>query len=203
MTQEERDRQLNYLCQSMMPMHEVELQNPETLIDVYDLVQPPWEPMVEVGIKDDGRRVFENNRYVAFLRRTPAETPELPALLHLSFHDHRRTTRHDWRDLQRLKNDILGPEQEMLEFYPPESLLVDTANEYHLWGFEGQSLIRSGVGINDRRLVVEKSGLDDPRIKGSKQRPWRESERPPDLQAITKEMLDDYDKKVQVEKEIR
>lgn len=41
---------------------------------------------------------------------------------------------HDWRDLQRIKNEILGPECEAVELYPAESRLVDTSNKFHLWG---------------------------------------------------------------------
>ena len=39
----------------------------------------------------------------------------------------------DWRELQRIKNDILGPESEAIEIYPAESRLMDTANQTHLF----------------------------------------------------------------------
>lgn len=39
----------------------------------------------------------------------------------------------DWRDMQRIKNELLGPEREAVELYPAESRLVDTRNTYHLW----------------------------------------------------------------------
>lgn len=42
---------------------------------------------------------------------------------------------HDWRDLQRIKSELCGPEAEGVELYPAESRVVDTANQYHLWVF--------------------------------------------------------------------
>jgi hypothetical protein len=36
---------------------------------------------------------------------------------------------HDWRDLQRIKNQLVGPECEAVELYPAESRKVDTANQ--------------------------------------------------------------------------
>ena len=37
---------------------------------------------------------------------------------------------HDWRELQQIKNMIVGDEHEGFEVYPAESRLVDTANQY-------------------------------------------------------------------------
>jgi hypothetical protein len=37
---------------------------------------------------------------------------------------------HDWRELQRIKNEIVGDEIEAVELYPAESRLLDTANWY-------------------------------------------------------------------------
>lgn len=39
----------------------------------------------------------------------------------------------DWRDLQRIKNEICGPECEAVELFPAESRLHDTANQFHLF----------------------------------------------------------------------
>ena len=43
---------------------------------------------------------------------------------------------HDWRDLQRIKNDICGPDAEAMEIYPAETRLMDRANQYHLFVFQ-------------------------------------------------------------------
>lgn len=41
--------------------------------------------------------------------------------------------RHDWRDFQRIKNDVVGPEWEAVELYPSEARLLDPSNYYYLW----------------------------------------------------------------------
>ena len=38
-----------------------------------------------------------------------------------------------WDDLQRIKNEICGPEHEAVEIYPAESRLVNMGNNRHLW----------------------------------------------------------------------
>ena len=42
---------------------------------------------------------------------------------------------HDWRDLQEIKNELVGKNYEAVEIYPNENRLVDTANQYHLFVF--------------------------------------------------------------------
>lgn len=41
--------------------------------------------------------------------------------------------RHDWRDMQRIKNDICGPEWNAIELFPAESRLMDPSNYYILF----------------------------------------------------------------------
>jgi len=56
---------------------------------------------------------------------------------HLSIKRLDKEPTHDWRDLQSIKNMIVGEEYEAVELYPAESRLVDSANQYHLWAFIG------------------------------------------------------------------
>lgn len=118
------------------------------------LERQPWKPMREVrSIRDgsgnvlpvpEGERCFGNGFYTAVLRRREPENPGDPVGLHISYHRQDRRPVRDWRDAQRIKNDLVGPEQEMCELYPAESRMVDMANEYHLWGLEGISLLAFG-----------------------------------------------------------
>ena len=39
----------------------------------------------------------------------------------------------DWRDMQRIKNQIAGEEIDAYELYPPESELADSGNTYWIW----------------------------------------------------------------------
>jgi hypothetical protein len=38
-----------------------------------------------------------------------------------------------WADMQRIKNELVGPERVAVEVFPPVSELVDQANIAHLW----------------------------------------------------------------------
>ena len=63
---------------------------------------------------------------------------------------------HDWRELQRIKNALCGPEREALELYPAESRLVDTSNQFHLFVLpEGQFF---PYGYTDRVVVKGRKG---------------------------------------------
>lgn len=65
---------------------------------------------------------------------------EFPKMLWLSMRrtDRSNATFHDWREMQRVKNELVGPEHEAVELYPAESRLVDSADQFHLWVFEEQ-----------------------------------------------------------------
>lgn len=52
---------------------------------------------------------------------------------HLSIKRRDKKPIHDWRALQRIKNELIGEEFEAIEIYPRESELIDEANQYHLW----------------------------------------------------------------------
>lgn len=41
-----------------------------------------------------------------------------------------------WRELQDIKNAIVGDDRTAVEVYPPENEVTDTGNLYHLWVFE-------------------------------------------------------------------
>ena len=59
---------------------------------------------------------------------------------------------HDWRDIQRIKNDVMGAEREAVELYPSESRLVDTSNTYWLYVLpEGAQF---SFGMTDGRSIA-------------------------------------------------
>ena len=97
--------------------------------------------------------------------------------MHLTFKRNDRAAVRDWRHFQAIKNEVAGKQREAIEIYPPESELVDAANEYHLWvlpvgltapyGFEAQALIDAG-SYHDHAIyrLTGKSG--------AKQREWED-----------------------------
>ena len=64
----------------------------------------------------------------------------------ISFHRHDREPVIDWRDMQNSKNDVAGPEWEAIQIFPSESRLMDTANEYHMFAFNGELPIGFFIG---------------------------------------------------------
>ena len=118
----------------------------------------PWTPFQLASVQEElyGRckppaQVFVNSRYqVAFwFNGTP--DGEWGEWVHLSFKVHDRQPYHDWRDMQRIKNEIVGPDYDAVEIYPAESKLVDTSNQYHLFVFR---TLRLPFGFQER-LVSE------------------------------------------------
>ena len=71
-------------------------------------------------------QIYENDTYVV---ETRYHTPYVQ--LDVRRRDHGDCK--NWRELQQIKNEIIGPENEAMELFPAESRLVDTANQYHLW----------------------------------------------------------------------
>lgn len=79
----------------------------------------------------DNQTLYSNDLYSVCLSELSSNGRE--GALHLSIHRIDRKAIHDWRHLQRIKNELVGAEREAIEIYPPESHLFDGANEYHLW----------------------------------------------------------------------
>lgn len=78
-----------------------------------------------------------------------------------------RAAIHDWRELQQVKNIIVGAEHEAFEVYPAESRLVDTANQFHLWVFADPT-VRLPVGFVEREVLDHAAAA----AVGSRQRPF-------------------------------
>ena len=89
-------------------------------------------------------------------------------ITYLSIKRHDREPIHDWRDLQEIKNQVVGSEHLAYEVYPPESLLYDTANQYHLWVMnEPVEVTGMAFGFNLGRQV---GNAKDAEKTGAKQR---------------------------------
>jgi len=104
-----------------------------------------WTPFEESELSPEAKaggytRLLWNSRYHLFIREMEHEIWG-GKLVHLSIKRNDKECVHDWRDLQRIKNEVVGEEREAVELYPAESRLVDQANQYHLWVLpEGQCL---------------------------------------------------------------
>lgn len=127
-------------------------------------------------LRDDA--VFVNDIYQVNLRVLVCDN--IGRIIHLSIKRRDKEAIHDWRDLQWIKNQIVGPEVEAVEIYPAESQLVDTSNQYHLWCLLDGNL---PFGLNSGRVVSEKSGEELFPGQKNKQRRFADHCRPHDLAA--------------------
>ena len=106
------------------------------------------------SVLDDA--LFVNSRYQVAMR-------DQGPLVHLSIKRIDQAPVHDWRDLQRIKNELVGAECEAVELYPATSRLVDTSTQYHLWCSRDPSF-RFPFGFGDR-LVTYESGSHAQRVQ--------------------------------------
>lgn len=128
-------------------------------IDIYGMSKRDAKRVVD---RFKSERVFLNDLYQVNIQ-PPIDSP----FIHLSIKRRDKAPIHDWRDLQAIKNMLVGPDHEGVELYPAERRLVDTANQYHIWCLKtpGQMF---NMGFTER-LVHDGSG--QPNLDGSVQRP--------------------------------
>lgn len=115
---------------------------------------------------------YVNDRYqVEVEGSAPLDDPDAVSLVHINIRRRDGGAVHDWRDLQQIKNEILGPECEAIEIYPAESRLVDTSNKYHLWGVRDPTF-RFPVSLHvDNQRDVKDGDMKASTAPGLRQRP--------------------------------
>jgi hypothetical protein len=77
----------------------------------------------------------------------------------------------DWRDMQWIKNQILGTEVEAVQLFPAESRLVDTSNQYYLFSNPDPDY-RFPFGFQDRVVNETIQISSDGGNNFSQQRPF-------------------------------
>lgn len=108
-----------------------------------------------VSLAEAEKLVAQNYDTVMWLNDTyqvaqrKVEPRNWPPLIHLSVKRIDKEPIHDWRELQQIKNMLVGPANEGVEIYPDEARLVDSANQYHLWVFSDPS-IKLPFGFGER-----------------------------------------------------
>lgn len=142
----------------------------------------PWTPLERVftaaGKSEmfDGAhwfQIWKNSRYTVMIRTVGEADENGPGMIHLSIKRNDKGAIFKWRDIQKIKNELVGPECEGLQLFPAESRLVDNANQYHLFvcaepGFQ----LPFGYA---ERLVSEGN------FGGAVQEPFEPHVRPPDI----------------------
>jgi hypothetical protein len=135
-----------------------------------------WQKLVELGLtKSEAKkylrsmgkdRIWLNDLYQAAVRSRTGpgffdeshevgvwfDDPKMVTFW-ISVKRHDKEPIFDWRHMQLLKNDILGEEAEAVQVFPAESRLMDTANQYHLFGWK--SGVAFPIGFRNRLVTGE------------------------------------------------
>jgi hypothetical protein len=127
--------------------------------------------MAEEGKAD----YYRNNIYLVQVRKVQnSAVAEHGYMYHLSIRRNDRRLVRDWRHLQRIKNELLGPDYEAVELFPSEDRRVDYADQWHLWALPTPEM-RFPVGYQqgmDSEAQERIQKLGD--MPGSTQRPRKE-----------------------------
>lgn len=136
------------------------------------------KPFTRVQPDNPECAIYTNGKYQVVVRNYHRDWLELSI--------RREDRKHilDWRDIQWIKNQILGTEVEMVQLFPAESRLVDTANQYY---FYAPILpMQFPLGFHER-MVLERIRLTQQGHGTSVQRPFAEHVKPTDLDAMERE----------------
>lgn len=93
------------------------------------------------GLADEKQDVemWQNSRYTVLVFRDEVKAYEggdgWPAMHHLSIRRNDRDCPKEerWRDFQRIKTELIGPDNEGVEMYPAEDRVADCANQFHIY----------------------------------------------------------------------
>ncbi len=124
---------------------------------------------------------FSNAHYIVH-RRKFTDGDDRVAMIYLSIRTVENDARHDWREFQRIKNELAGPDWWGVEVYPDEADLHDTANQFHLWCFpERPKVYLCGLnvtgdfGFSGREVMTPEQIANDEETGGkARQRPFRD-----------------------------
>jgi hypothetical protein len=143
-------------------------------------LQRGWTPfdLCQPDPRDPGATIYKNSRYQVHIRSIEGERQSSPAMIHVYLRRLDRGTDIPFRDLMRIKRELLHPEIELIELFPAESRLIDTANQYHYWGLNSTKF-RFPFGFQAGRVVGDGNG------EGAKQALYEEDEKPSDWLSST------------------
>lgn len=125
------------------------------------------------------QRIMFNDVYQVFMRKVftgDAPGSALASLTLLTIKRNDREPIHDWRDLQRIKNELTSPEHEAIELYPSESRKLDSANQYWLWVLPKGRTLPFGQLVREVCTPEELAADPSDSIANSRQRPFDEDD---------------------------
>jgi len=116
--------------------------------------RPPWSPFRHAGTNRLGAALYVNSRYEVTVRPRVLRVAGVPyTVTALGVANVDQSARHDWREFQRVKNELAGEDADAIEFYPAERRRVDPSNWFLLWCFApGAQVI--DAGMNARAVLL-------------------------------------------------
>jgi hypothetical protein len=125
--------------------------------------KPAWTPFKPGTPPTDpvGASIFLNSRYQVNIKRIGAFEP-FGQMVELSIKRRDKEPIYDWRDMQAIKNEFLGPNATMVQVFPPEKHLMDTANQYYFTGWNSGYELPFGFkqrSVNGREVTQYENGV--------------------------------------------
>lgn len=146
-----------------------------------DLKDRDIKGLVDTGTISRSNEMWVNDTYLAALTHgVQIGTGWTSPMVQLAVKRRDKKPIHDWRDMQRIKNELVGAENEGMEIYPAESRLLDSSNVYFMFVFEDPK-VRWPFGFATR-------WVNNVSENGSVQRPFPLDSMPKDCMT-TKEFL--------------
>lgn len=105
-----------------------------------DQMKKPITPFVEIDLNTvpyvppGMTRSYKNTQYVVMVYDNEPVTTGYAIRAMIQRHDDSPIPGH-WSEMQKIKNEIFGTEATAIEYYPPESELVNFHNIYWMWIF--------------------------------------------------------------------
>ena len=137
---------------AMIQRNELMAQPCEFFRDFFDGRVPTLQEKLfwieEAIVRMTTQLIYENDLY-------SVQVDRMPPFVHLTVTRHDGAACKEWGHLQRIKNELIGPEHEAVELFPAESRLLDAVNQYHLW-VHADPRYRFPLGFSSRRFVTDR-----------------------------------------------
>lgn len=138
----------------------------ESLVKRKDVTKEDIEEALDkIMTKLTNQRTYVNDTYQVAIDDNPSITStHWPDMYCLSIRRLDREVIRDWRDLQEIKNLLIGKEHEGFELFPAESRLVDSANQYYIFVFKDPKM-RLPFGFMERYVTNESMSTTKQRLR--------------------------------------
>jgi len=126
-----------------------------------NLLAGPWKPLEQAQVPADAAKMgvvacFQNNRYTIFVKEQESPGFGQPGpdgkiipmkIAHLIINRNDKKTTRSWADLQRIKNELLGPMAEAIELFPAEWRRMSDISDRqtHLWALSPGATLPLGL----------------------------------------------------------